>query len=115
LQKLLWPGGDDHRGRRVAGGFGGQAEDLAAVEAVARPQRCGPGAQQGIDEAFAVLAGGIADRWRLSGRVLGDPMGPGQQRRAGVGELPGPLGQRVAVGARSARPGPAGTCGGLRL
>jgi hypothetical protein len=30
--------------------------------------------------------------------VLGDRMGPGQQRRAGVGELPGPLDQRVAVG-----------------
>jgi hypothetical protein len=39
-----------------------QPEDLAAVEAVACPQRCGPGAQQGIDEVFPVLVGSIADR-----------------------------------------------------
>jgi hypothetical protein len=26
------------------------------------PQRCGPGAEQGIDQVFTVLAGSVADR-----------------------------------------------------
>lgn len=59
---LLRPGGDDHRGGPVVYRVGGQAEDLAAVEAVACPQGCAPGTEQGIDQVFPVLVGRIAER-----------------------------------------------------
>jgi hypothetical protein len=72
---LFWPGRDDHGGCRVARRIGGQSEDLTAIEAVACPQRCSPGTQQGIDEVFPVLVGGIAGRRWLSGQFVGDRMG----------------------------------------
>jgi hypothetical protein len=74
LQALLWPGGDDHCGCRIAGGFGGQAGDLAEAGAGGAQRGCGPGAEQGIDEVFGVLVQGewtddliyvlLPDEWR---------------------------------------------------
>src|SRR5260370_19421655 len=64
MPTLLWPGRDDDRGGRLVGRLNRKAENLAAVQAVARPQPCGPGADHGVDQVFAVLVGSVADtRW----------------------------------------------------
>ncbi len=55
-------GGSGDRRHWLVGGLGWQAEDLAAVQTVTGPQRCGPGAEQGIDQVFTVLAGSVTDR-----------------------------------------------------
>ena len=62
MPALLWPGGDDHRGRGVAIGVIGQSEDLAAGKAMACPQRRGLGTEQGVNEVLSVLIGGVVGR-----------------------------------------------------
>jgi hypothetical protein len=72
--------GDDWRCRLA----GGQSEYLAAIKAVAGAQGSGPGAEQGVDEVFAVFVSGLADgegSW-VSCRVTAG--GAGQRPRAGL-------------------------------